>query len=103
MGHGLIHSSAALLLTFQCMLLAASESPEAETPVPADRFFGTQDTENCWADIASQDPIGSEDSVEYRISGVLYCVAPLAELNGSFSISFTDIRFTGRLSWETPK
>ena len=67
------------------------------------RFFGTQDMENCWTDILSQEQIGSADSVEYRISGVLYCVAPLAELNGSSSISFADIRFTGRLSWETPK
>ena len=199
MGHGFTRSFAALLLAFQCMLLAAcdtwstaaTESPEAQTPIsgcisdgqlsadiyggiratlaweadvlecdgmirpfgegarlrfagplPGEhpgaerrslafilglpglrqgetaselatnvtlsevgtgRFFGTQDTENCWADITSQDPIGSGDSVEYRISGVLYCVAPLAELNGSSSISFADIRFTGRLSWETPK
>ena len=66
------------------------------------RFFGTQNTENCWTDISSQEPIGAEDSLNYRISGVLYCVAPLAELNGSSSISFTDIRFTGRLSWEVP-
>ena len=199
MGYGLIRSFAALLLSFQCLLLAAcdtpstaaTESPKAELPVPrcisdgqlsadlyggiraalaweADvlecdgmirpfgegarlrfagplpderpgaerrslafilglpglrqgetaselatnvtlsevgtgRVFGTQDTENCWSDITSQDPIGSGDSGEYSISGVLYCVAPLAELNGSSSISFTDIRFTGRLSWETPK
>jgi len=198
-GSGLVRSSAALLLTFQCLLVAAcdtpptavAESPEADTPVPgcvadgqlsadlyggiratlaweADilecdgmirpfgegarlrfagplpgenpgaeprslafilglpglqrgetaselttnvalseigtgRFYGTQDTENCWTDILSQDQIGSADSVDYRISGVLYCVAPLAELNGSSSISFTDIRFSGRLSWETPK
>ena len=67
------------------------------------RFFGTQDTENCWTDISSQEPLGAEDSLNYRIIGVLYCVAPLAELNGSSSISFTDIRFTGQLSWEVPK
>jgi hypothetical protein len=83
----------------------ASELPTNVTlsEVGTGRFYGTQDTENCWTDILSQDQIGSADSVEYGISGILYCVAPLAELNGSSSISFTDIRFTGRLSWETPK
>jgi len=47
--------------------------------------------------------IGAEDSLNYRISGILYCVAPLAELSGSSSISFTDIRITSQLSWEVPE
>ncbi len=83
----------------------ASELPTNVTlsEVGTGKFYGTQDTDNCWTDILSQEKIGPEDSVEYRISGVLYCVAPLAELNGSSSISFTDIRFIGQLSWETPK
>ena len=69
----------------------------------AGRVYGTQDTENCWTDILSQEQIGAENAAEYRITGLLYCVAPLAELNGSSSISFADIKFTGRLSWETPE
>jgi hypothetical protein len=83
----------------------ASELPTNVTlsEVGTGRFYGTQERENCWTDVTRQDQIGSADSVEYRISGVLYCVAPLAELNGSSSVSFADIRFTGRLSWEIPK
>ncbi len=83
----------------------ASELPTNVTlsEIGTGRFYGTQDTENCWTDILSQEQIGVEGSLEYRISGVLYCVAPLAELNGGSSISFADIGFTGQLSWDTPK
>jgi hypothetical protein len=83
----------------------ASELPTNVTliEVGAGRFYGTQDTENCWTDILSQEQIGAENAAEYRITGLLYCVAPLAELNGSSSISFADIKFTGWLSWEIPE
>jgi hypothetical protein len=83
----------------------ASELPTNVTliEVGAGRFYGTQDTENCWTDILSQEQIGAENAAEYRITGLLYCVAPLAELNGSSSISFADIKFTGRLSWGVPE
>ncbi len=66
-------------------------------------FHDPQDTGNCWTDILSQEQIGAEGSLEYCISGVLYCVGPLAELNGGSSISFADSGFTGQLSWGTPK
>jgi hypothetical protein len=67
------------------------------------RFFSTQDTDSCWTDVMVQERITAGGPAEYRIGGVLYCVAPLAELNGSSSINFTDIEFTGRLSWEFPE
>ncbi len=38
-----------------------------------------------------------------NICGILYCVAPIADLNGNSSISFADFKFTGRLEWETTK
>lgn len=115
--NGLAHSSAALLPAFQCFLLAACDAPPTVADEPASepatnvtlseagtgRFYGTQDTENCWTDILSQEQIGAADSLEYRISGVLYGVAPLAELNGGSSISFADIRFASQLSRDRPK
>lgn len=67
------------------------------------RFFGTRDTTNCWTDVDEHEQLRGSESPTYRISGILYCVAPLAELNGSSSISFVDLRFTGRLDWEQPK
>ena len=67
------------------------------------RFFGTRDAVNCWTDIETQEPLQSGESSTYRISGVLYCVAPLADLNGNSSISFADLQFTGRLDWGRPE
>lgn len=67
------------------------------------RFFGTRDTTNCWTDVDKHEQLQESDSPTYRISGILYCVAPLAELNGNSSVSFADLKFTGRLDWEPPK
>ena len=63
------------------------------------RFFGTRDTANCWTDVDLHEPLRRAESSAYRISGVLYCVAPLADVNGKSSISFAALRFTGRLDW----
>jgi len=46
-------------------------------------------------------PIDAENIA--NICGILYCVAPIADLNGNSSISFADRKFTGRLEWETTK
>jgi hypothetical protein len=67
------------------------------------RFFGTQNTENCWSDIQRNEQVGNMDDWDYRVSGIVYCLAPLAELNGTASVTFAEMKFTGRLTWETPK
>ena len=73
----------------------------------AGRFFTTPESPACWADIEQQDPVVGDAppraDPQYRIEGLLYCVSPLAEVNGSSSITLTDLRFAGRLSWQTPK
>ena len=62
------------------------------------RFFSTWDLENCWTDISSVVATdGSGDRV--YIEGDLYCVAPLAEVNGSGSVSIADLSFAGSLDW----
>jgi hypothetical protein len=66
-------------------------------------FFGTRDTANCWTDIETHERIQSAKSSDYRISGILYCVAPIVGLDGNSSISFADLTFTGRVAWEPPK
>jgi len=63
------------------------------------RYFGTRDTANCWTDIDVHEQIQAAESMPYRFRGILYCVAPLAKLNGNSSISFADLKFTGRLDW----
>lgn len=65
------------------------------------RFFSTADTDICWTDVTLLEPQqGAAD--RYRIGGTLYCVAPLAEVNGSSSVSLAELEFRGLLDWNTP-
>jgi len=66
------------------------------------RFYSTPDEDNCWTDVASQEPLSGNDAV-YVIKGVVYCVAPIAEVNGSSEVSFHELSFTGRIDWEPPQ
>lgn len=67
------------------------------------KFYSTQDMDNCWSDISLQERYNTDDESIYTISGVTYCLSPLAELNGSGSVSFTDLTFTGLLDWRIPE
>ena len=66
-------------------------------------FFGTRDAANCWTDIEVHERMQPTESTTYSVSGVLYCVALLAELNGKSNVSFADLTFTGHVSWGVPK
>jgi len=85
------------------------EMPTNVTVIEEDagRFFSSRDTTTCWTDIDRQDTVqaGGDDasSDDYLISGVLYCVAPLAELHGNASLRIADLRFVGRLNWRVPQ
>lgn len=74
------------------------ETPAIVTLIEEDsgRFFSTAEAPVCWSDIAQQTPI-SDDA--FAIRGIVYCVSPLAELNGSGGVSFTDLAFSGRVKW----
>lgn len=63
------------------------------------RFFSTTDLDNCLTDITSAKAAGDEDD-QLNISGILYCVAPLAEVNGTASVSFSELSFAGSLNWK---
>ena len=82
-----------------------SELPTNATLIEegAGRFFGTSGANGCWTDIHRHEPAGEPGSAEYLVSGTVYCVAPLAELNGGSSISFTELEFTGRIDWDEPE
>ena len=67
------------------------------------RFFGTRDTNSCWTDIDMHDELPDAVGSTYRIGGTVYCVSPLAELNGGSNISFTELEFVARLNWDEPE
>lgn len=62
------------------------------------RFFSTSDLDSCWTDIERQAIIDA-DSGRYAIDGTLYCISPLAEVNGSGSVSVPELRFSGLVDW----
>jgi len=67
------------------------------------RFFATQDTAGCWTDINEHEQFGRKSDQHYMISGNVFCVTPLAELNGSASVTVTGLEFSGRVNWEPQK
>ena len=62
------------------------------------RFFNTVDLGNCLTDITAMTEIDTEGD-RHTISGSLYCLAPLAEVNGDSSVSITELRFEGLIDW----
>lgn len=65
----------------------------------AGRFFGTQDLDNCIAEISSAVALQGAGE-RYAVSGALYCVSPLPQVNGDSSVSIPDLRFSGLLDLE---
>lgn len=64
------------------------------------RFFSTAEAPVCWSDVLEQKLIADD---EYGIRGIVYCVSPLAELNGPGGVTFTDLEFSGRIDWGAAK
>lgn len=62
------------------------------------RFFSTPTLDACWSDIAVQDPVADSHD-RYAISGKLFCVAPLGEINGDAAISIPELEFSGIIDW----
>jgi len=62
------------------------------------RFFSTPTLGSCWSDVTAQDLI-EDGGDRYTISGTLYCVAPLGEINGDAAISIPELEFRGIVDW----
>lgn len=62
------------------------------------RFFSTPGLESCWTDIGAQTAVEDADNT-YSISGTLYCITPLPEVNGDSSVMLRELQFTGLLDW----
>lgn len=78
----------------------AAESPTVVTLTVegSGRFFSTPTTRSCWSDILSQDAV-EVGGDRYEISGTLYCVAPLGEINGVAAITIPKLEFRGVIDW----
>ncbi len=64
------------------------------------RFFSTINTDNCLTDIVSLTAIDGSDD-RYSIQGKTYCISPLAEVNGTSSVSLPELHFTGLIDWSS--
>jgi len=64
------------------------------------RFFSTRDANDCWTDVSRQVPAHDDAGGLFALDGTVYCVSPLAELNGGSAISFTEMTFSGIVDWE---
>ena len=80
--------------------VAATESGSKVTLIDegSGRFFSTRDFNSCWTDITTLEPL-DESGDRFEIGGNLYCVTPLAEVNGDGSVSIPELDFMGRLDW----
>ena len=80
--------------------VANRESPTVVTLTVegSGRFFSTPTLGSCWTDVISQNPI-DDGGERYEMSGTLYCVAPLGEINGDAAISIPELDFRGIVDW----
>ena len=62
------------------------------------RFYSTADLDVCLTQIESMNALDAAGD-RYSISGSVYCVSPLAEVNGDSSISISELTFSGILDW----
>ena len=63
------------------------------------RFFSTPNLDSCWTDVNSPIVV-SDEKGSYAISGTLYCVSPLGEVNGDAAVSIPELSFTTIVNWE---
>lgn len=62
------------------------------------RFFSTANLDTCFADIEARTG-GDEPRERYDVSGTLFCVSALGEINGEAAVSIPEIRFQSPIDW----
>ena len=62
------------------------------------RFFSTATLGNCLTNITAVEAV-DDSGDRYAITGSVFCVSPLAEVNGSSSVSIPELHFSGLLDW----
>ena len=79
---------------------AASELPSNVTATVegSGRFFSTPDLDACWTDIETQLADTVNENI-FVVTGTLYCVTPLGEVNGEAAVSIPELTFTTLIEW----
>jgi hypothetical protein len=62
------------------------------------RFFSTTDLDYCWVDVDHAGPAGDDGTLS-PVAGTLSCIAPLAETNGTTSVTVGELSFRGFVDW----
>ena len=62
------------------------------------RFFSTAGNEICWTDIVDEEPVDDGSNV-HLVTGNLYCISPIFEVNGASSVSVDELDFSGIVDW----
>lgn len=65
----------------------------------AGRFFSSKGLDSCWADVRQQLLPQTEAAPAYRVSGTVYCINPLAQVNGNSSIRLDELVFSAAANW----
>ncbi len=65
------------------------------------RFYNTPNLDSCWTDVSSQSAV-PEARGSYVISGTLYCVSPLGQVNGDTAVSIPELSFSTVVKWDVP-
>ncbi|NCF71976.1 MAG: hypothetical protein GWP67_00605 [Gammaproteobacteria bacterium] len=63
------------------------------------RFFSTPNLDSCWTEVSSQSTLADDDGA-HSITGTLFCVAPLGEINGDAAISIPEFSFSAIVNWD---
>ena len=62
------------------------------------RFFSNPNMDSCWTDVTSVEQPAADGGL-HTLTGTLYCVTPLGELNGDSSVSVTELSFASIVDW----
>ena len=62
------------------------------------RFFSTSNLDACWTEVTSQTKL-ADDSDAYALEAILFCIAPLGEINGDAAVSIPEFSFSTIVNW----
>ena len=62
------------------------------------RFFSTPNLDSCWTEVSRQSPLDGREHAR-AVTGTLFCVTPLGEINGDAAVSIPKLSFSTIADW----